>query len=261
MDSSDNKDGLRKELSDEKFIAWSKGTSERSYDVQSLIEHLQKAGHAEAIGLDIGGGIGAFAKAVAESCTNPKVSITVVDPGVDALDQKMESPNVEYQLAPFDESYPSDQKFDFIIFRTVLHHLISDSEKNTYETQIAALSKAKSMLKDDGIIFVTENFYEPMFGNDLTSRIIYAVTSSNAVAWVARKLGANTAGEGVRFRSSDSWKQLQDTVGLEVVDSLRYTDWGGANMPFWQRLPLLCKERFQAVQVLKPAGKDAAPNA
>ena len=243
-----NQENLRKELSDEQFIAWSKSTFEDSYDVVALVKNLKTSGRKELTGLDIGGGIGTFAKTVVASCTDQQVNITVVDPGVEAAEQRIDSEGVDYVLAPFD-AFETDKKYDFIIFRTVLHHLISDTESKTYETQLTALAKAKSLLKEGGFIFLTENFYEPWVGTDTTSRLIYAVTSSKAVAGIARKLGANTAGEGVRFRSSQAWKQIYDRVGMKVESSELHPWWGGV-MPFWQKVPLLCQDRYQAAQIL-----------
>ncbi len=242
---------LRKEESDEKFIEWSKSTSETTYDVVALANNLKRIGHKAPTGLDIGGGIGTYAKSVVASCPDQDVRITVVDPGVDANEQRVEADGVDYVLAPFDATFDSDEKYDFIIFRTVLHHLIADTESDTYQTQLTALTKAKSLLKPDGFIFVSENFYQPWIGTDTTSRIIFAVTSCKAkgIAGLARRLGANTAGEGVRFRSLQAWTQIYDRVGFKIESHDLHPWWGGV-MPFWQKLPLLCKDRYQAAQIL-----------
>jgi len=242
---------LRKEESDQKFIEWSKGTSEVTYDVVALANHLKSIGIEAPTGLDIGGGIGTFAKSVVASCPDQSVNITVVDPGVDANEQRIEADGVDYVLAPFDETFNSDNRYDFIVFRTVLHHLIADTDSKTYQTQLTALTKAKSLLKPNGFIFVSENFYQSYIGTDTTSRIIFAVTSSKAkpIAKIARKLGANTAGEGVRFRSLQSWQEIYDRVGLKIETHDLHPWWGGV-MPIWQKLPLLCKDRYQAAQIL-----------
>jgi len=240
---------LREELSDEKFIAWSRGTYEDSYDVTGLADFLNQSDKTELAGLDVGGGIGMFATRVVGNCPDKDLNITVVDPGLEASKQQIQDPSVDFVLSPFNE-FESEQRYDFIIFRLVLHHLIGENAKETAHHQLEALKRAKSLLKDDGFLFIVENFYEPMIGTDTTSQIIYRVTSSKAVATITRKLGANTAGEGVRFRSMKSWTDLFTSVGFDIVHQKAHP-WGGAEMPLWQRLPLLCQRRFQGITILR----------
>ncbi len=247
--SADQSSSLRKELSDEKFIAWSKSTLRDDFDVTELSDYIDSIDASSVQGLDIGGGIGAFASTVAERCNNKNLKITVVDPGVDASEQRIEHPGVDFVLAPFD-SFNSDTKYDFIVFRLVLHHLIGEDSATTLRTQREALVKAKSMLSESGVVFVIENFYEPWIGQDFTGQLIYSLTSSKAVEGITRRLGANTAGEGVRFRSAESWKTLYDNLDLKIVSEQTNPRWG-IDMPIWQKLPLLCKERYQAIQMLK----------
>ena len=241
--------GLRQELSDHKFIEWSRSTFEDSYDVIQLARHIRESGKPSLTGLDIGGGIGLFAASVADICPDQDVQITVVDPGLEASRQRIENPSVNFELASFD-NYTTEQKFDFVSFRLVLHHLIGQNEADTLQVQAKALAKARDMLKDDGFLLIVENFYEPMVGTDFTSRLIYEVASSKTIETVTRRLGANTAGEGVRFHSPETWQQFYDEAGVEVV-SEEIHPWWGVDMPIWQKLPLLCRHRFQAAQILK----------
>lgn len=240
---------MRSELSDAKFIDWSNCTYDDSYDVVSLASYLKQLDKQELTGLDVGGGIGVFAKTVIDQCPEKDVSFTVVDPGLSAAEQRVESTNISYELNTFD-AFTSEQQYDFIVFRLVLHHLIGKDSQDTLETQRAALVKAKSLLKEGGVLFIVENFYEPMLGEDTTSKIIYRATSSKAIAGLTRRLGANTAGEGVRFRSLQSWTTLFESLGFGV-DHVSVHPWWGNDMPAWQRWPLLCKNRYQAIKTLR----------
>lgn len=247
--STPEKPALRQEQADVKFIEWSKSTYHDSYDVNELSNYILQSDSVSLNGLDIGGGIGVFASTVIERCASKDVKITVVDPGIDASNQRIEDPAVNFILAPFDH-FDSEVKYDFIVFRLVLHHLTGDDEASTLSTQRRALEKAKSMLNDGGVIFVVENFYEPMIGTDFTSQLIYTLTSNKSIAHITRRLGANTAGEGVRFRSSKSWIALYKALGLSIIHEQSHPWWGN-DMPFWQKLPLLCQHRYQAIQILK----------
>ena len=132
------------------------------------------------------------------------------------------------------------------MMRTVLHHMVGRTERDNLNRQIATLEKAKGLLMPGGSIFITENFYVPFVGADLTGRLIFELTKLQTVARVTRLLGANTAGEGVRFRSEAAWDSMLSDTGLEQVDELTSDTWG-QTMPLWQKLPLLCKGRFQRV--------------
>ena len=233
--------------SDLKFIDWSRSTYEDSYDVVGLSTYINGLEKSSLKGLDVGGGIGIFAETVIHCC-EADVSMTVVDPGIKASEQRVKHPGIDFHLSTFDE-FSSNEKYDFIVFRLVLHHLIGHDAQDTLRVQREALQKAKSLLNEGGFLFVVENYYEPMVGTDSTSRLIYWLTSRKSVSTVTRRLGANTAGEGVRFRSKCSWESMFRTAGFSSQFLERHPWWGN-DMPWWQRVPLLCKERYQAISVL-----------
>ncbi|MEM6661487.1 MAG: class I SAM-dependent methyltransferase [Pseudomonadota bacterium] len=234
---------------DEMFVVWSKNLTDQNYDIQFVIEKLRASSKSELRILDVGGGVGAVAKAITDNVPNAHVDVIDISPL--ARDNFLGAERTNFILDSF-LTRDFDVQYDAILMRVLLHHLVDRSEGRTYENQLAALEKTRSLLTDDGAIYVTENFYQPMVMEDATGRIIFEVTNLKSVAGLVYKLGANTAGEGVRFRSWEAWQKMFGARGLSVVDQLKSETWG-KNMPVWQRVPLLCKERFQSVVMLQPA--------
>jgi len=117
--------------------------------------------------------------------------------------------------------------------------------------QIAALIKIRSeILADHGTIFITENFYESIFGYDLPGRIIFLLTKLTWPSTIFRWFGANTAGEGVRFRSFEAWSSIFKKSGFNIYSCFIKKKW---YMPLWQKIPFLCKHRYQALVTLRKA--------
>jgi hypothetical protein len=230
-----------------KFVEWSKGTTNHNYDLLKIVDIIAKRFAGKPIiALDVGGGVGIVAQAICESLNN--VNIDVIDNSYLAKINFVKSPRQKLLFENFFDFLPN-QKYNVVILRTVLHHFVGKSEKETAKLQIKALKKIYSqVLADDGILFVVENFYEPLFGVDLTGRIIFEATSLKGPEKIFRKLGANTAGEGVRFRSIKKWTEMFAHCGYILEDDNVRQDWG---MPLWQRIPFFCKRRFQGLMILK----------
>jgi len=230
---------------DYQFVEQSKSVSLETYDVARIISHLRDIGRSNIKIADIGGGIGSVGLALVTEL--PGILVDVIDSSELAAAQF----NTHDGLNLISRDYfdwSTTSKYDALIFRTVLHHFVAASARETRQLQIAALEKAKGLLKDDGLVFVTENFYEPILGTDLSGELIYQLTKLKSPARLFRSMGANTAGEGgVRFRSYAAWKELFSLSGFDIVSVLRLR-W---HMPLWQRIPLLCLYRFQALVVLK----------
>jgi SAM-dependent methyltransferase len=227
------------------FLKWSSQTTSESFDVKRIIDRIASLGSSKLVVLDVGGGIGAIAKLLAERFDN--VTIDVVDCSALARDNFLTHQRVSLILDDFLEMKIL-RKYDVIIFRTVLHHLVGVTEKETERIQNRAMARAYQILSDDGVIFVTENFYEPMFGEDLTGKIIFQMTKIKTFASLFRKMGANTAGIGVRFRCFKSWSHLFSIHSYAIVDVRKDVGW---TMPLWQRMPFLCAGRYQALLELK----------
>lgn len=243
-----NMKALMPHASETQFLKWSSGIRAENYDVRATLEILNCLPRRDLKGLDIGGGMGAFALAVVDALE--RCHITIVDRSVLAAENFVGNKRVSFCFGDFLE-FSAEEKFDFILFKTVLHHLISSNDSRTRDLQLRALTKAKDLLKEDGVIIVEENFYEGIGGSDITGRVIFELTKLKSFERLFRILGANTAGEGVRFRCNASWNEIFKAVGLRENWRFRSSSWG-RQWPIWQKIPLFGKERFQALVGLVP---------
>jgi SAM-dependent methyltransferase len=230
--------------SDVKFVEWSSAISSKQFDVEFLSEVLNRS-RTQQDGLDFGGGTGRFAEAICQAVDCVR-SVTIVEPSLRAFQNRVENGRLHYIQTDLN-SYSSEVKYDFIIMRTVLHHLVGDTERKNLTFQSEALLKARGLLKDGGCIFVLENFYDGPYDSDSPGLLIYLLTRSTSIKRLVRFLGANTAGEGVRFRSRRSWNELFRDARLRISEQ-RTLSW---HTPWWQRL-LLIKAKQQCALVLRP---------
>lgn len=232
---------------DEMFVDWSKRISSDNYGAEFVRDELSVLKRDNLRGLDVGGGIGAFAKTVTDSVPNSFVEVVDLSPL--ARDNFVNSPNTEFV---FDDFLARDfnEQYDFVFVRLLLHHLVSDSFSSSLAAQATALKKVASLVRPGGRIFIIENLYEPKIFTDVTGKIIYQLTKLQSLRSLIFRLGANTAGEGVLFHSEEIWYNLFESAGLGVISSRRSLSWG-KNMPLWQRILLLCKHRFQCIYMLE----------
>ncbi len=237
---------LRDEKSDEMFVQWSLGRVKDSWDVRAVAEIVNRRGLRK--GLDIGGGIGTFANALLENCEHVE-RIDVVDPSLSAANAFQKNSRVNLIQASIQDFEPQE-KYDFITINLVLHHIVANSDHLVKTNQTHVIAKAKSLLAPNGLLIVEENVYDSVFTTDLTGRLIFEITKLKSIESITRKLGANTAGEGVRFRSERSWKALFEQQNLREVEVIYNKNWG-QNMPVWQKIPLLCTRRFQKITALE----------
>jgi len=165
--------------------------------------------------LDIGGGNGMFVDRVTNAfaqSTGVNVEPAANLVASNRLHSRKSLVNATFQ----DAEFPADEKFDVIFFNWVLHHFVVDGYAATIACQKAALRKACSLLKPNGAVFVLENLYEGRTVDNLPSRLIYGLTSSNLLKSVTSRMGANTAGTGVCFHSKDAWYRILGDAGYRV---------------------------------------------
>ena len=227
------------------FNEWSNSVTEDDNDVRWL---RAQAGGVRRV-LDVGGGNGRFASILAGALG---CEVDVVDPSPAAREQFTRDPRCRFVNGDFLRWDAHGTRYDLVCFRLVLHHLLGQDDATTADTQLRALRVAASLLAKGGRVYVLENIYEPMVGTDTTGRMIYEATRLKVLAAPFRRLGANTAGEGVRFRSLDSWRSLVAAAGLaEQAEDFNH-DPGRQVFPAWQRLPFLCRRRFEWLALLGP---------
>jgi tRNA1(Val) A37 N6-methylase TrmN6 len=241
-------DSIYDKQSDAWFVRWSKNRKPQNWDLSYIAAFIDRKGYAT--GADIGGSVGQFANLLKNRCKK-LVQIDVIDPSVRSRNSFCGVEGVHFFHTSL-EQLNADRKYDFAVVSFVLHHIVRNTNRQTYEAQKTFISKVSSILKEDGVIFVVENIYEGVFGTDIGGRVIYEITKLKSIAPLTRKLGANTAGEGVRFRNQRSWDIMFKSVGLRELDSVLNKEFG-ASFPITKRIPLLCNERYQSIKTLKPA--------
>lgn len=165
--------------------------------------------------IDIGGGCGFFADALAQK-TGFDAQVVDMDPGsVAACMEKGVPAEIGDALSP---AQRGDE--DVVSFNLILHHLVaaSDTETEALQKRAVAVWQGKSKA-----VFVNEYIYDSYIGN-ASGWLIYRITASRllsalgqAVAEFVPSLRANTFGTGVRFRANQEWINLFDRLGFKVA--------------------------------------------
>ena len=169
--------------------------------------------------VDVGGGCGFFAHSLSHAA-GVRVRVIDMDPAsvASCRDKRVEA-DIGDALSP-----PRRGDEDVVCFNLILHHLVGRSEAATLELQKQALLAWRDQAR---VLFVDEYIYDSYAAN-LAGRLIYAITSSrwlsfiaSAISRVVPSLRANTFGVGVRFRAHEEWRRIFESVGYEVVASIR----------------------------------------
>lgn len=169
--------------------------------------------------VDVGGGVGHFARALAH-LTKARVRVLDNDPNAVARCNAFDAVRVTAEVG--DALAPTIRGDEAVVaFNLVLHHLVGSSEAATKSMQQDAL---RVWLNHCEYVFVSEYCYESYFKN-LSGWLIYRITKSKLLSAIARIVGhvipslrANTLGVGVRFRSEADWKMQFANVGYECID-------------------------------------------
>ena len=171
--------------------------------------------------LDLGGGNGVFADKVLHHY--PNANATVLDNSELLLNKNTEHSRKSTILSSVEDMKDtlSGEKFDIIFMNWLLHHVIADSYARTTQYVVDTLKITPEFLTDRGRVSVFENIYDGYIFDNLPSHLIFQLTSSKALAGPIKKLGANTAGVGVCFRSKKNWQELIKNSGLSI---LKYSD-------------------------------------
>ncbi|WLQ15456.1 class I SAM-dependent methyltransferase [Hahella aquimaris] len=166
--------------------------------------------------LDVGGGNGTFLDTMLSSM--PESKGTIVEMSRAMADKNAPRHNKEVICDNYldwaDRKLDGDERFDVIFFNFVLHHFVGESWTASVELQNKALEISRRLLTRGGVIVVYEIHYNGGLFNEITSKIIYGVSSSKVLAPFAKLMGANTAGFGVCFHSEPFWRELFSKQGM-----------------------------------------------
>ncbi len=166
--------------------------------------------------LDLGGGTGRFADLLlanyplAEGCVFDNSELLLAK----------NKPDVRKQLICDSAEHLGqlEGRFDLVSVHWLLHHLVSDSYAQTTANQHGVLRGLAALLSERGRVSVYENNYQGLLIGALPGWLIYQATLLRSLATLTRRLGANTAGVGVCFRSERQWRAMIAATGFNIVD-------------------------------------------
>jgi len=169
--------------------------------------------------VDIGGGCGYFASAIAAGL---KISTRVIDTDLVSI-QAAKKLGIDSVLG--DALFPIKYMDESVAcFNLILHHLVGTSERETLDLQVRAISAWKS---ENVKIFVNEYIYESWFLN-ISGWLIFQITKNKTLSAIGKivakflpSLKANTFGVGVRFRSNSEWKTIFKNAGFSVENEIK----------------------------------------
>jgi len=169
--------------------------------------------------LDIGGGNGKLADRLLNSY--PYCRVTVLDNSELLLSKNQPNKRKTIICESVKNLGQLDMKYDLVCINWLLHHLVSDSYRETRKNISQTLNDAALLLTSQGRISIFENMYDGIIVDQLPSYLIFHLTSAKAIKTLIKKMGANTASIGVCFLSKNQWYSTLKNTSLEI---LQYTD-------------------------------------
>ena len=191
--------------------------------------------------LDLGGGTGRFADLLlahyplAEGCVFDSSELLLAK----------NKPDQRKQLVcdSVENLGKLDGRFDLVAVHWLLHHLVGNSYAQTTTNQRSSLRGLASLLSERGRVSLFENNYQGLLLGALPGWLIYQATSMRALAALTRRLGANTAGVGVCFRSERQWRAMIAATGFKIVDYGEPDQWRWPLRWYWRVFLLLHRVR------------------
>ena len=171
--------------------------------------------------LDIGGGNGVFTDRILDYY--PLSEAVLLDNASNLIEINTTRPRKTIILDSVEnlENYLNSYDIDIVFINWVLHHLVSDTYKKTRSNIENTLTVIK---RNENVkyIAVFENMYNGILIDSLPSRLIFQITALKSIKFLARKMGANTAGTGVSFLSKKMWIKLFSKIfgntNINVID-------------------------------------------
>ena len=202
------------------------------------------AGNDNLTIIDIGGGSGHFSNKVKtffnENDTN--TSINVIDYcKYDDWSLFSEINFIEESAFTALEKF-QDNSVDVIFLNSILHHLIMDTYEKTRKTQEKLIEITYRKIRENGLVFVKECYYQNFILRDFSTPIVYFMTTSKLpfMTKLSSKLGSKSAGVGVCFLSPKAWRKVFSDTEFIVVNSQE-------NILKWVRYPLIQEQFFSFV--------------
>jgi SAM-dependent methyltransferase len=199
--------------------------------------------------LDVGGGNGAFTDLLLNRF--PGARGVLIDNGEALLSINKPHPRKTTlcESALDIERRFKGQHFDLICFNWLLHHLVLRSYRSTCALQARIVAAARDLLSKQGRLCVFENLYDGILVDALPGWVTYQLTSSEILSPIVKRLGANTAGCGVCFRSRSGWEALFLQLGLDIKHFQMY---GHLSIGKLRRVALHIRSARMAAFLLEP---------
>ena len=170
--------------------------------------------------LDIGGASGYFALELYKYFEGNNCKIVVLD--TVKFDTWLTfSEKIDFVESSVDDVHKlfGEETFDIIFANRVFHHFIRNTWTQTMGGMKEIVGKIYSVLKPSGYFCISDHFYNGFLYDEITSRIIYTLTSSKIplVKKVCQKLEAQSSGTGVCFLSKKMWVKLLSEKGFTIA--------------------------------------------
>ena len=172
--------------------------------------------------VDIGGGVGHFAAALA---ARMGCRTRVVDVDQDSV-SRARARGLDAEVGDAVTTRAADGAH-VATLNLILHHLVAPGFGTTARLQASALA---NFVRVGGPkwLFVNEYIYESFVADRVGAALIYGITASptvsaaaSTVARAVPSLQANTFGVGVRFRTAKEWLEMFRRTGWQVARSKR----------------------------------------
>lgn len=177
---------------------------------RSLLSSLGIPRHAKIKVLDIGGGNGIFMDRLLDFF--PNATGVVLDYSQFMLNRNTYNPRkkVMQGSATDIDSLMLGNNYDLVTINVLLHHLVGENDEQNLMNISRCLKSLRRIMAEKGKLVVYEQVYEGWLRQPSPGEIIYRITKikSATFASLMKRLGANTAGVGVRFRSIRGWEGI-----------------------------------------------------
>ena len=168
--------------------------------------------------LDVGGGNGFFLDRVLE--TYPDAEGVLVDNAAYMTERNRahrRKTTVLGDARSLAQHLPG-KTFDLITINLLLHHLVGDTLAETHQRTREFVEQLRPLLSHGGRLAVLEQVYDGWHPGPSPGALVYLLTRIRhpVFAQPLKRMGANTAGVGVRFRSRSGWRALFQEAGFQV---------------------------------------------
>ncbi len=125
-----------------------------SYIISLVLDWIKKKKFDRKVDIcEFGGGAGQLLNEIRKSCPNANLTNVEIIGGYKRF---MVSKKIKFIVSSVLDSKLSNNSFDVIMMRNVLHHLIGKNLKETSENQKRALTELKRLIRPGGSIFIEE---------------------------------------------------------------------------------------------------------